>query len=74
MKQKTYDKRMQKLAHMLNRNANAWSKEDGSDPSPRMCSWVDEYNYNKGEHKEMWKSYCKTFGLSLEHDAYDCMA
>jgi hypothetical protein len=73
-KHTTVAKRLHYLANMLNKYAHCWSKDNGQDPSSRMFDWVDEYNSVKFDNLEAWEFYCKTYGRSYGHDAYDCMA
>lgn len=63
--------RLEDLNHKLSRYSHRW----GSNPSPRMLSWVSEYNDLKDKHKDgAWKTYCEKNKFSPSHNAYDCIA
>lgn len=62
--------RLTYLKGMLSKYSHRW----GENPSQRMYGWVDEYNDVKVDNSVVWSFYCRTNGLSPQHDAYDCMA
>lgn len=67
--QKTVE-RLEYLSKQMNKYGHRW----GENPSPRMESWVYEYNDIKSDNKPAWEEYCKKNGFTLGHDAYDCLA
>jgi len=72
--QKVTVKRLEYLCSMLIKYAHCWNPGNDVEPSQRMYDWVDEYNNLKAYNRPAWEAYCREYGFTLDHDAYDCMA
>lgn len=60
---KTLDNLFQKYKHRYGENA-----------SPRMLSWIDEYNDIRANQYHAFEQYCEEMGYDKSHNALDCLA
>jgi hypothetical protein len=70
----TIVKRFEYLSDKISKYAHRWNRDGQGQTSARLEGWVDEYNEMRSRQYSAFMTYCERRGLSVEHDAYDCLA
>lgn len=64
--------KLEDLNKKLGRWAHTYDYDKGA--SPRMYSWMNQYDDIKHKNREAWDEFCKKNNLAPSHNARDCIA